>query len=98
MQIEDVVTHLIDAGTFTHLEVAGRVQKQIARFQIAVEDVCGVNVLQSAQYLVEEVADVFVTQLLRLQKLVHVGFHEALNYVANTASRKCNNNSLFSIG
>ncbi len=45
------------------------------------QNVGGVNVLQAAQDLVQEVADVVVTQLLVLQKLVEVRLHQALDYV-----------------
>ena len=40
------------------------------------------DVLESPQYLVEEVAHMVIAQLLCLQQLVHVGLHEALHYVA----------------
>lgn len=63
------------------LQVTGGVQQQIARFQVSVQYIGGVNVLQAAEDLVEEVADVVIAQLLRLQQLVQVRLHEALHNV-----------------
>jgi len=47
-----------------------------------------VNVLQTTEDLVQEVADVVVTQLLSLQQLVKVGLHQALNNVPVTTACK----------
>lgn len=63
------------------LEVAGGVQQKVRRLQVAVQHVGRVDVLEAAQYLVEEVADVIVRDLLRLQQLVQVGLHQALHDV-----------------
>lgn len=54
-------------ATKTNLEVAGGVEEQIARLQVAMKHVGGMNILETAQNLVKEVADVIVRQLLRLQ-------------------------------
>ena len=46
-----------------------------------------VNVLESAQNLVEEVTHMVIAQLLRLQQLVHVRLHQTLDNVAGHWSR-----------
>ena len=46
-----------------------------------------VNVLEAAEYLIEEVTDVVVAQFLGLQQLVHVRLHQALHDVAGAESR-----------
>ena len=48
------------------------------------ENVGGVDVLESAEDLVEEVADMVVAQLLSLQQLVQVRFHQRLHNVPAT--------------
>ena len=65
----------------TDLEITGGVQQQVARLQISVENIGGVDVLETTEDLVEEVADVVVTQPLRLQQLVEVSLHQALDDV-----------------
>lgn len=44
------------------------------------------DVLQAAQDLVQEVADVIVAEVLRLQQLVQVGLHQVLHDVAGDRS------------
>lgn len=46
------------------------------------EDVGRVNVLQPTQDLVQKIADVVVAELLGLQQLVQVCFHQVLDDVA----------------
>ena len=65
----------------TDLEITGGVQQQVARLQISVENIGGVDVLETTEDLVEEVADVVVTQPLRLQQLVEVSLHQTLDDV-----------------
>jgi len=58
-----------------NLEVTSRVEQQVARLQITMQHVGRVNVLESTQDLVEEIAYVIITQLLCLEQLVHVRLH-----------------------
>jgi len=58
-----------------NLEVTSRVEQQVARLQITMQHVGGVNVLESTQDLVEEIAYVIITELLRFEQLVHVRLH-----------------------
>lgn len=44
----------------THLQITGGVQEQVRRFQVAMEHVRRVDVLETSKNLVEEVADVVV--------------------------------------
>ena len=68
--------------TCADLEVTGGVDEQVGGLQVAVQHVGRVDVLQAAQDLVEEVADVVVAQLLGLQQLVQVRLHQSLHDVA----------------
>ena len=63
------------------LEITSRVEKEVAGLQVPVEDISRVDVLEAPQYLIEEVADVVITQSLSLQELVEIRFHEALDDV-----------------
>ena len=65
----------------TDLEITRGVQQQVARLQISVENIGRVDVLETTEDLVEEVADVVVAQPLRLQQLVEISLHEALDDV-----------------
>lgn len=65
----------------THLQITRLVQQQIARLQVAMQHIGRVNVLEAAQDLVQEIADVIVAQPLRLQQLVQIGLHQALHDV-----------------
>ena len=67
---------------YVNLEVTGSVQQQVAWLQIAMQYVSRVYVLEAAQYLVEEVADVVVTELLCLEQLIHVCLHQTLHNVS----------------
>ena len=58
-----------------NLQVTRRIQQQIARLEIAMQNVRRVNVLQSAEDLVQKVADVVVAEFLGLQQLVKVCLH-----------------------
>lgn len=44
------------------------------------------DVLQATQDLVQEVADVIVAEVLRLQQLVQIGLHQVLHNVAGDCS------------
>ena len=65
----------------TDLEVAGRVEQEVAGLQVPVEDVGGVDVLQSPQYLIEEIADMIIAQSLGLQQFVQICLHQTLHDV-----------------
>lgn len=64
-----------------YLEIASRVEKQVARFEVPMQHVGAVNVFQAPQDLVEEVADVVIAQPLCFQQFVQVRFHQALHDV-----------------
>ena len=57
----------ISNRTTSDLQVAGGVEQKVAGLEVAMQYVGRVYVLESAQDLVEEVADVVVAQLLCLQ-------------------------------
>jgi len=71
-----------DFISISHLQVTGGVEEQVARLQVAVQHVGRVDVLETAQDLVQKVAHVVVGQLLRLQQFVQVRVHQTLDYVA----------------
>ena len=56
------------------LEIAGRVQQQVRGLEVAMQDICRVDVLQSAQDLVQEVANVVVAQSLERKEEVEESF------------------------
>lgn len=64
------------------LEVAGGVDEKVGGFQVAVQHVGRVNVLEASQDLVEEVAHMVIAQPLSLQQLVEVCLHQSLHDVA----------------
>ena len=64
-----------------HFEIAGGVEEQIGRLQVPVQHIGRMDVLQSSEYLVEEVANVVVAQPLRLQQFVQIRLHQALHNV-----------------
>lgn len=70
------------ACTCVDLEVTGGVDEQVGGFQVPVQHISRVDVLQASQDLVEKVADVVVAQLLGLQQLVQVRLHQSLHDVA----------------
>lgn len=74
------VWNLSDA--WADLEVAGRVDEQVGGFEVTVQHVGWVNVLEASQDLVEEVADVVVAQSLAFQQLVQIRLHQSLHDVA----------------
>ena len=47
------------------LEIAGCVEEQVRRLQVPMQNVGGVDVLESAENLVQEVTDVVVAQALK---------------------------------
>lgn len=69
------------------LEVAGGVDEQVGGLEVTVQHVGRVNVLETSQDLVEEIADVVVAQPLALQQLVQVCLHQSLHDVAGSACR-----------
>lgn len=64
------------------LEVTGGVDEQVGGFEVTVQHVGRVDVLEASQDLVQEVADVVVAQPLALQQLVQVRLHQGLHDVA----------------
>ncbi len=56
------------------------------------ENVGRMDVLESTEDLVEEVADVVVAEVLRLQQFVEIGLHQCLDDVANATSRRPHTN------
>ena len=62
-----VMVWIRDSGQtkIANLEIAGGVEEQIRRLQIAMQNVGGVNVLEAAKNLVQEVTDVVVAQALK---------------------------------
>lgn len=69
------------SSDFRYLEITVSVQQKIAGFQVSMKHISRVDILESAQDLVEEVAHVLVADRLRFQQLVQVRFHEALHDV-----------------
>lgn len=69
------------------LEVTGGVDEQVGGLEVTVQHVGRVDVLESSQDLVEEIADVVVAQLLALQQLVQVRLHQSLHDVAGGTHR-----------
>ena len=65
----------------TDLEVAGSVEQEVAGLEVPVQDVGRVDVLETPQYLVEEVTDVIIAQSLGLQQLVEICLHQTLDNV-----------------
>ena len=65
-----------------YFQVAVRVQEQVAGLQIAVQHLRGVNVLEPAQDLVQEILAVLVAEALRRsQDLVEVRVHQLVHQV-----------------
>jgi len=64
-----------------YLEITRGVQQQVTGLQVPVEDIGRVNVLEAPENLIKEVANVVITQPLRLKQLVEVSLHETLNDV-----------------
>ena len=50
----------------TYFKVTGRVQQKVGRFQIPVQNVGRMNVLQATKDLIQEVTDVIVAQALKI--------------------------------
>lgn len=64
---------------FTDLQVASGVEKEIAWLEITMNDIGGVNVFQSSQNLIQEVANMIIAKMLSLQEFVQIRFHQILN-------------------
>jgi len=63
-------------------QVAVAVNQQVARFQVPVQDTCGVQVLQAAEDLIGEESDVlFGEGLVRLDNLGQIGLHQVSNHI-----------------
>ena len=62
-----VMVRIRDSGQteIADLEIAGGVEEQVRRLQITMQNVGGVNVLEAAENLVQEVTDVVVAQSLK---------------------------------
>lgn len=52
------------------------------------EYICGMDILETPQNLIEEIANVVVGKFLSFQKFVQVGFHQALHDVSVSGERK----------
>ena len=50
------------------------------------------NILQASQYLIQEIADMIITQMLSLQQLIKVGLHQRLHYITNDLVKEADNN------
>lgn len=68
-------------GVGSYLEIAGGVEQEVRGLEVTVQHVGRVDVLETSQDLVEEVADVVVAQVLGLQQLVQVRLHQVLHDV-----------------
>ena len=66
----------------TYFQIACGVEQQVARFQVPVQHISRMDVLEPSKDLVEEVADVVITEMLGLKELVEVCFHKGLYYIA----------------
>ena len=60
------------------LEVAVGVQEDVGGLQVPVEDVGRVNVFQSPENLIEEIANVVRGEFLRSEQLMEICLHQAL--------------------
>lgn len=67
---------------WTYLEVTRSVDEQVWGLEVTVQHISGVNVLEAAQDLIQEVADMVIAQPLALQQLVQVCLHQSLHDVA----------------
>jgi hypothetical protein len=66
-----------------NFELAIGIHKQVARFQVAMEDVCGMDVLQATQDLVDERLEVCICErLTRPDDGGQIAFHELCYYVS----------------
>ena len=64
-----------------HLHVAFTVQQEVAGFEVAVEKICGVHVLEALEHLVNDVLFVYVFEDVRANHRVQVGVHEVKDEV-----------------
>ena len=64
-----------------NFEIACCVHQQVAGLQVPMEDVGRVDVFEAPENLIEEVANVVITESLSLEQLVQVSLHQALDNV-----------------
>jgi hypothetical protein len=77
----------LQAANPTHLELTIRIDQQISRLQVTVENVGGVNVLETTQNLVEKVLKVSIRQgLLGPNDLMHISLHQLLNDITTAGN------------
>ena len=50
------------------------------------------DILQASQYLIQEIADMIITQMLSLQQLIKVGLHQRLHYITIDLVKEADNN------
>lgn len=78
----DVVEKRSGQTEVADLEIAVGIHKQVPGFQISMDNLCGVDVLESSQQLVEEKLVVFLSEgLLALDDLCKVSIHHFGNDV-----------------
>lgn len=61
-----------------HFEIAIRVQQEIRRFQVPMQNVGGVHGLEGAQSLIDEILAMVVREVLCSDNTMHVGLHQFL--------------------
>ena len=64
----------------TNLEVTVGIQQQVGWLEVPMYNIGGVQGLESAQGLVDEVLGVIIRQVLCSDHAVHIGLHELLDY------------------
>lgn len=65
-----------------HLQVTRGVDEKVAGLQVPMKHIGRMDVFQPSENLVEKVADVVIAELLGLQQLIEIGFHQILNYIS----------------
>ena len=75
-----IMVRIGDSGKpeIADFQVTRSVQQQIARLQISMEYIRRMDVFQTSQDLIEEVADVVVRQPLGFQEFIQIRFHQTL--------------------
>lgn len=74
--------HGVSIQTHAHLEVTGGVNEQVGGFEVTVQHISWMDVLEAPQNLVEKIADMVIAQSLAFQQLVQVRLHQSLHNVA----------------
>ena len=71
-----------------YLQVTSGIEEEIAGFEVPVQHIGRVDVLESSQDLVEEVANMIIAQVLSFEQFVKIGLHQSLHNVAGLESGK----------